>query len=110
MPRHLSPVIRHPKLWAAAAALALLLPAAASADPIPPGPASADPAFTGAAAKAHPTTPVAAPPNPYLAGNPNGNLHDDPWMTDAYNRPGPLGKNLETFSGGDYASICGSPT
>jgi hypothetical protein len=89
---------------------ALALPAAASADPIPPGPASADPAFTGAAATAHRTTPVAAPQNPHMAANPNNNLHDDPWMTDAYNRRGPLGNSLETFSGGDYASLCGSPT
>jgi hypothetical protein len=108
MPRHPRPATRH--LSYAVAALALALPAAASATPITPGPASSDAAFIGAAASAHPTTPVAAPQNPNMAANPNGNLHNDTWMTDAYNRPGPLGRNLETFSGADSPSLCGSLT
>ena len=45
-----------------------------------------------------------------MAPNPNSNLHDDPWMTDAYNRPGPLGRSLQTSSGAMPAALCGSLT
>ena len=48
-----------------------------------------------------------------MAKNPNSNIHDDTWMTDAYQRSGPLGNNLQTASG-TYApsppSLCGSLT
>ncbi len=45
-----------------------------------------------------------------MAPNPNGNLHDDPWMTDAYNRPGPLGRRLQASSSAMPAALCGSLT
>ena len=33
-----------------------------------------------------------------MAANPNSNIHNDTWMTDAYQRSGPLGNNLQTSS------------
>ena len=34
----------------------------------------------------------APPSHPYLAPTPDSNIHNDGWMTDAYDRPGPLGR------------------
>ncbi len=45
-----------------------------------------------------------------MAANPNSNIHNDTWMTDAYNRPGPLGNNLVATSGSLPPSLCGSLT
>lgn len=36
--------------------------------------------------------------NPFMAPDPNSNLHNDAYMTDAYRRAGPLGRNIETAS------------
>lgn len=52
--------------------------------------------------------PVHAPQNPYMAPNPNSNIHNDTWMTDAYNRKGPTGTNLTTQHGTYPPSLCGS--
>jgi len=38
------------------------------------------------------------PQNPFMAPDPNNNLHNDSYMTDAYRRLGPLGYNTETAS------------
>jgi hypothetical protein len=84
--------------------------AVAAAAPIPPGPPSLAPAFTGSPATAHPTTPTIAPQNPFLAKNPNNNIHDDTWMTDAYSRAGPLGRKLVTQNMGYPPALCGSLT
>jgi hypothetical protein len=66
------------------------------------------PAAAAVAAPAIP--PPRAPQNPYLAPNPNNNIHNDAWMTDAYRRRGPAGRNLQTALGALPASICGSLT
>ena len=58
------------------------------------------PAHSGAAVTARPLTdPTRAPRNPFMGANPNNNIHNDPWMTDAYQRSGPLGQDLVTNSG-----------
>ena len=76
------------------------------ADPVP----TTLPTHTGSAAKAKPAEPTVAPQNPYMAKNPNNNIHDDMWMTDAYQRSGPLGKSLVTTSEAKPPSLCGSIT
>src|SRR5688572_28418441 len=43
-----------------------------------------------------------------MATNPNSNIHNDTWMTDAYQRSGPLGRNLQPTSGRLPPSLCGS--
>ena len=50
-----------------------------------------------------------APQNPYFAANPNNNIHNDTWMTDAYARGGPTGSNPVTTSA-CAALACGSLT
>ena len=45
-----------------------------------------------------------------MAANPNSNIHNDTWMTDAYTRSGPLGNNLVATSGSLPPSLCGSLT
>ena len=49
-----------------------------------------------------------APQNPFMAANPGGNIHNDTWMTDAYQYAGPLGRNLQTRTGIYPPSLCGS--
>jgi hypothetical protein len=67
------------------------------------------PAFEGTAATAkkikRPTRP---PQNPFMAPDPNSNIHNDAWMTDAYRRPGPLGSSLVARSNGLPPALCGS--
>ncbi len=65
------------------------------------------PATTSAAA---PIPPPNAPQNPYFAANPNNNIHNDTWMTDAYARGGPSGSSLVTNLGTLPPSLCGSIT
>jgi hypothetical protein len=91
-----------------AALLTTVLAGSALAVPIPPGPVSGLPGFTGSAFTPQPITPTIAPQNPFLAANPNSNVHDDTWMTDAYQRSGPLGNTLLPFSGSLPASLCGT--
>jgi len=93
------------------ASVALLLTSAAPALAVPiddPSPTTL-PAFSGTAAVARPVTPTIAPSNPFMAPNPSSNLHNDPWMTDAYpDRPGPLGRDLQATSGAMPLGLCGS--
>ena len=98
-----------------AAALAVVLPATASAAlavaaPIAPGPPSTLPGYTGSPFSAQPTAPTIAPQNPILGKNPNNNIHDDTWMTDAYRRGGPTGSSPATSLGALPPSLCGSIT
>jgi hypothetical protein len=88
---------------------ALAVAATAHAVPIlDPGTPSL-PGFQGAPAKAHKVKDRANPPqNPFMARNPNSNIHDDTWMTDAYRRSGPLGNSLVTQSEAHSPSLCGS--
>jgi outer membrane protein assembly factor BamB len=99
--------------WVLAAATACALAGAAvpaAAAPIPdPAPTSL-PQLTGAPATARAFPATIAPQSPFMAPNPNGNLHDDPWMTDAYRRRGPLGRDLEATSGAMPPALCGSLT
>jgi hypothetical protein len=93
-------------LAAVAAVLALAVPATAApiADPSPTSLATA----TGAEAAATAFPATIAPRNPFMAPNPNSNIHNDTWMTDAYQRRGPLGHALTATSGALPASLCGS--
>ena len=86
----------------AAAALSLSACAAAAAQaavPIPEGPdASTLPTFIGAPATRHPISGTQAPQNPFMAPNGRSNLHDDAYMTDSYERSGPLGHSMSRTS------------
>ncbi len=94
-----------------AAALAMTA-GSASAVPIssvPPPPSL--PAFSGHAFTGKPARHASTPPqNPFLAKNPNSNIHNDTWMTDAYRRPGPVGSQLQATSEQKPPSLCGSIT
>ncbi len=97
----------------AASALAAALPAAAPAAPTPIGDAAPTslPGSIGGPATARPIAEITrAPQHPFFAANPNSNLHNDPWMTDAYTRPGPLGRNSIVLSNQFGPSVCGSIT
>jgi hypothetical protein len=96
---------------ASAATLLAVGAAPAAAAPIasaPPPPSLPD--FQGSAVTAHPVTPTRAPQNPFMGRNPFNNIHNDTWMTDAYQIPGPLGSNLVASSEAKGASLCGSLT
>ena len=82
----------------------------AAADPIASeSPAPSLPAFQGSAATAHKIKdPTIAPQNPFMAENPFGNLHNDTWMTDAYQQKGPLGRSSVATSEAKPSRICGS--
>ena len=86
----------------AAAALALSACAAGAAQaavPIPEGPdASTLPAFIGAPATPHPISGTQVPQNPFMAPDGRSNLHDDAYMTDSYERSGPLGHGMRRTS------------
>jgi hypothetical protein len=98
------PLLTAAAVLSATAAAAQAIPIA---DPLP----TTLPQATGGAFTATPFARTAAPQNPFMASNPNNNLHDDPWMSDAYNRPGPLGAPaLTTTSGAMPAALCGSLT
>src|SRR5436190_4304189 len=63
------------------------------------------------AAAAAPAIPAPnAPQNPFMAPNPDNNIHDDTWMTDAYRRGGPTGSSPATSLGALPPSLCGSIT
>jgi outer membrane protein assembly factor BamB len=92
----------------AAGLVALSIAPAAGADPIvDPGTPSL-PAFQGAPATPDKVKPSHPEQNPYMATNPNSNIHNDTWMTDAYRRPGPLGNELIASSASGPPSLCGS--
>ena len=67
------------------------------------------PHFQGAPATP-PRYATKAPQNPFLARDPNSNIHNDTWMTDAYRRRGPLGTSPTAFSGTMAPALCGSLT
>jgi hypothetical protein len=99
------------RLSGLAAALALLgalvAPGARAAQPIPEGPNSL-PAFTGAAATPAPVYAPDPPRQPHMAPNGRSNIHDDAYMTDTYQGPGPLGRGVtrtSTFLSHECASL-----
>jgi hypothetical protein len=64
-----------------------------------------------AAGVAAPAIPPPRPPqNPNLAANPGSNIHNDSWMTDAYARSGPTGRDLVTSFGALPPSLCSAMT
>jgi hypothetical protein len=75
-------------------------------------PAPSLPAFSGspAAGVPLPADQTTFPPqNPFMAPDPNSNIHNDTWMTDAYpDRPGPLGNSLVAASEAKPPALCGS--
>jgi hypothetical protein len=94
---------------ALAAALVLGMGSAAAANPIISLGVSSLPDFQGKAATAHRLKhPTRAEQNPFMAPNPSSNIHNDTWMTDSYNRPGPLGDSLHATSGSQDPALCGS--
>ena len=98
-------------LLAALAALLALAPGARAQQdpsPIPEGSTSA-PRFVGAVAQQQPVSvPPLAPQHPFMARNPWNNIHNDAYMTDAYDGPGPLGNKMtraSTFKVRECASV-----
>ncbi|MGH2784885.1 MAG: hypothetical protein ACRDJ1_06465 [Actinomycetota bacterium] len=100
------------------------LPIAIPAIPIPSFPGqNAGPAFLGAPAVAQPVGSFPVPAHPFMAPNGKSNIHNDPYMTDAYTWAGPLGNGIKvnstwfgleecasiTFdSKGQIVALCGS--
>jgi hypothetical protein len=93
----------------AATAIALLGPFAAPSAaqvpglpvlPIPTDPLGGGvPPFEGSTASPTPVDDAPQPPqHPFMAPNGRNNIHDDPYMTDTYSFPGPLGDGAETSS------------
>jgi hypothetical protein len=65
--------------------------------------------FEGASASPNPVSGGPAPPrNPFMAPNGRSNIHDDPYMSDTYALPGPLGDGSEPSS--LFSRECGSIT
>lgn len=90
-------------------AAALTAAATAGAAPIVSGGVTSLPEYSGEAATANPIpNPTKAEQNPFMAKDPNSNIHNDSWMTDAYNRPGPLGDSPTVSSYSYPSSLCGS--
>ena len=83
--------------------------AAVPAQPIPEGPeASQPPQFIGAPAQPRPVSAQLAPRHPFMAANGRSNIHDDAYMSGAYEFSGPLGRNMErlsTLQGAECASV-----
>jgi hypothetical protein len=81
----------------------------APVSPIPDVQRSSVPNFEGATASPNPVNGGPAPPrNPFMAPNPRNNIHDDPYMSDTYRLPGPLGDGPENSS--LFTRECGSIT
>jgi hypothetical protein len=93
----------------AVAAAALLFTATAGAAPIPDTGSPSIPAYQGEPAVKNPIAkPTKPEQNPFMAANPSSNIHNDSWMTDAYNRRGPLGDSPVQSSYAYPSSLCGS--
>lgn len=56
------------------------------------------PTFTGAPASSTPAYYPAPPRDPFMAPNGHSNLHDDAYMSNTYERPGPLGNGMSVRS------------
>ncbi len=98
-------------LFCATVTGALLVAGSADAAPIIDTGVPSIPTSTGEAAVKNPIpNPTVPEQNPFMTDNPNSNIHNDTWMTDTYNRKGPLGENLQTDSYSYQSSLCGSIT
>jgi hypothetical protein len=89
-------------------ALLLAAPATAAADPILDPLAPLFPKYQGAPAVPQQLKPTRAPQNRFMARNPRSNIHNDTWMTDAYQWAGPLGRNPSSMSNAMPPAVCGS--
>lgn len=103
-------------LCSAALGLAALVPALVPAHAATPAiPIPSDPrdllleSFTGSAATGRPYAPQSIPQHPFMARNGASNLHNDAYQSDAYNRRGPLGRDLKITST-LFVGLCGSVT
>jgi hypothetical protein len=95
--------------FVAVAVAAGALAASAAAAPIADTGTPSIPLYQGSPAVKNPIKkPTKPEQNPYMAENPRSNIHNDTWMTDAYNRRGPLGKDPVTDSYSYPSSLCGS--
>jgi len=87
----------------------LLVAAPAGAQTAIPEGVHDEPAFIGAPADPRPVAaPPLAPQHPFLAPNGRSNIHDDAYMSDAYEGPGPLGRGTtrrSAFEARDCASV-----
>ncbi len=103
---------RFPVAASLAVTAAGVLAASSAAAPIPSAaPAPSLPDFQGSAVSPQQIADPAKPPtSPYMGRNPFNNIHNDPWMTDAYRIGGPLGKSLVATSEAKPPSLCGSMT
>jgi hypothetical protein len=88
----------------------LAVPAAAAADPIADPLAPLFPKYAGAPAVPHQLKPTRAPQNPFMARNPRNIIHNDTWMTDAYQWAGPIGQAPVARSNAMPPALCGSLT
>ncbi len=79
------------------AVLGLALAPRAGAAPIPYVPTTL-PASIGQAASVQPIPPPGAPQNPFMAPNPFGMVHLDPWQSDTSTLAGPLGRAPMSWS------------
>ena len=94
-------------LTAGIACFAGLCGPAFAATPIPEGPNSL-PSFIGKAATPSPVFAPEPPRNPHMAPNGRSNIHNDAYMTDTYQRGGPLGQGVtrtSTFLSHECASL-----
>ena len=82
----------------------------AAAAPIPDPVPTTLPRYQGAPATARAYPATKPPQNPFLAPNPRSNIHNDTWMTDAYRRPGPLGRRPRASSASMTPALCASLT
>jgi hypothetical protein len=100
---------------AAVCLLCLLLPSVAVAQALPAVPIPQDPRdpalvedFIGKTAKPKPLKSFDVPQHPFMAANGDSAIHNDAYQTDAYDRRGPLGKDMSvtsTFHVADCASV-----
>jgi len=92
----------------AACALGMTAAAASAATPVQNGHPTSLPTSTGSAVKPRSLPATIAPQHPFMAASPFSNIHNDAWMTDAYQSAGPLGNHLQATSGAHAPSLCGS--
>ena len=83
----------------------LLVPGPAFGEDVPSVPIPQDPNdvekvpdFLGRAASPRPLRTFRVPRHPFMAPNDDSNIHNDAYQTDAYRRPGPLGRSMESRS------------
>ena len=93
-----------------AIATAGVLAASASATPIADAGTPSIPTHQGGPVEANPIKHATKPEqNPFMAANPNSNIHNDTWMTDAYQPQGPARRTRRsTTARREAAALCGS--